>query len=259
MDAESARRFLTRALLLAVGLSGALGCFLYALRVAGAGAGEAATVPYENYLLYVQHYDWVAAPYLQAFRAASICAVCLGPVQLAPRMAKRPGVWIPVVVLAFAIQVTVFNVVVDYMAGTPFLFDVYLVMSWFEPWLMLTLGTVSDGVFGTGGLAFVALATSCAAFFLVRRGRGLFVAAAETVIFLSVCLLLFELGIAEFMPFWWERQVTGFQFTLGVPWLTNSDLFSAAGLSAALSAASRVAYRRLRARRPPTIPEERTR
>ena len=150
-------------------------------------------------------------------------------------------VWIPGLVFLFSIQITIFNSVVNDMTAGNWLYTVYLAMSWFEPWLLVTLASVSPGLYSTGGVAFVALVLSALALFTIRRKRGSWIALAETCLFVSSALLVFELGILEYKSMWWGLWVSQFQFALGIQWLTNSMLYSAATSSAILFACLRLA------------------
>ena len=244
MEATSLRRLLTIVFLGATALFAALGCLLYTAWVSSPGYGYVVE-PYEAYLLYVQHYDWVNAPFLQSFRAASISAVCLVLCQLIPRAAWNWKLWLLGVVFFLALQVAVFNIAVNVIVGTNPFYYLYLAMTWFEPWIIATLAPVSYNLYSTGGVAFAALLASTLALFAARVGKGYPSAAIEGLLFVSASLFLFELTIAEYRGFWWNLQVTDFQFSIGISWLTNSMLYYAAGLCTVILALVRFASSRI--------------
>ena len=204
----------------------AVSCYLYFVWASMPGVDRVLVEPYESFLLYNQHYDWVRASFLQAFRAASVCAVLLGASRLLPRMVDSWKMWVPGLVFLFSFQIAVFNMVVNDMTGTNWLYYAYLVMSWFEPWLVVTLADIGPGLYSTGGVAFIAFAISAVALYTVRRKQGLWVALAETCLFVSTALLVFELGILEYKSAWWDYQVSEFYSAIGIRWLTNHALYS---------------------------------
>jgi hypothetical protein len=134
--------------------------------------------------------------------------------------------WLPGLVFLFSFQIVVFNMVVDDMTGTNWLYNVYLTMSWFEPWLVVSLASVGQGLYSTGGVAVVAFAISAVALYTVRTKQGRWAALVETCLFVSTALFVFELGILEYKSSWWDLQVSEFQYALGVRWLTNHVLWS---------------------------------
>jgi hypothetical protein len=148
-------------------------------------------------------------------------------------------------VFLFAIQITVFNMVVNDMTAGNWLYNVYLAMSWFEPWLVMTLGNIGPGLSSTGGVAFAAFVLSALAMFAIRRKRGFWLALAETCLFVSVALFVFELGILEYKSQWWGFQVSEFQFTMGIPWVTNRILYSLTALCVPLFVCLRLALWRI--------------
>jgi hypothetical protein len=216
------------------------GCILLLEWIRSPSTDGALVTPYESFLLYYEHYDWVAAPFLQAFRVSSISAVFLAASRLIPRIFNSWKVWVPGLVALFAIQVTIFNMVVNVMNGSSTLYGVYLAMSWFQPWLLLTLGDVGSGLYSTGGLALIFFALSTVALFTARRSQGLWTSFVETSLFVSVVLLVFELGILVYMPEWWGLQVSQVQSTIGVPWITNRMLYSLTMLSVPVSCCLRM-------------------
>lgn len=143
-----------------------------------------------------------------------------------PRMVDRWKAWVPRVIFFISMQIVIFNVVVNDMTAHNWLYNAYLAMSWFEPWLLVTLASVTDGFYSTGGVAFVALMLSAVALFAARRAKGLWAAFADVGIFLSISLFVFELGILEYRSMWWNLWVSQFQFTIGMQWLTNHTLYS---------------------------------
>ena len=209
----------------------AIGCLLYTTWSSSPPADRMLSLPFERFLLYADHYDWVRAPFLQAFQAATVCTIFLAFSLLLPRIITGWKTWIPSLVFAFSIQIAFFNAAVNSTTGNDWLYDAYLVMSWSEPWLLVTLADVRAGFYSTGGVAAMALLLAGLALFALRSKRGFRVALLEACLFLTASLFLFELGILEYKPSWWNSQVSYFQFTLGVPWLTNHMLFSSAGLA----------------------------
>jgi hypothetical protein len=224
-------RVLSLFFLVAVAGLVAAGCYLYLVWSSSPQADRTLLLPYENFLLYTEHYDWVQAPFLQAFQAASVCGIFVCISLLLPRMAKAWKVWSVGAVFIISIQIAVFNMVVSTMAGYGWLYSVYLAMSWFEPWLVLTLAGVGDGLYSTGGIAGVAMMSATLALLALRRKHGLAVAILEATLFLCTSLFVFELGIMEYKPTWWDFRVTDVQSSLGIPWLTNHMLFSSVELA----------------------------
>jgi hypothetical protein len=126
------------------------------------------------------------------------------------------------------------------MTGGDWLYYVYLAMSWFEPWLPVTLAGIGPGLYSTGGVAFVALVIAALALFAVRRRQGFWIALSETCLFVSFSLLVFELGILEYKSSWWDLQVSQFQPVADVGWLTNHLLYTMATLCAPVFACLRL-------------------
>jgi len=248
MDTSFARRAST--VMGIISLAGLLvstlvGCYLYLVWSSTPSIDRVLVQPYENFMLYYDHYDWVAAPFLQAFRVASLFAVLLGVSRLLPRMAHSWKVWVPGIVFFFSIQVTVFNAVVNDMTADNWLFDVYLGMSWFEPWLVSTLGRIGPGLTSTGGEALAAFLFAAVALFAARSSQGPWKALVETCLFASGALFLFELGILEYKPEWWNYQVSQVQSGIGLQWFTNPMLYSLTAFSAPFLTAVRLAMWRL--------------
>lgn len=230
----------------------ALGCYLYLVWTSLPSVDRILAEPYESFLLYNQHYDWVRAPFLQAFRAASLCVILLGASRLIPRMVDSWKTWLPGLVFLFSFQIVVFNMVVNDMTGTSWLYYVYLAMSWFEPWLVVTLADIGQGLYSTGGIAVVAFAISAVSLYAVRQKQGPLAALVETCLFISSALFVFELGILEYKSSWWDSQVSEFQYALGIRWLTNHALWSATAVCEPLFICVRLALWRFggsRARR----------
>jgi hypothetical protein len=235
-----ARKVLGPVLLVAMLAFMAAGCYLYVVWASMPSADRVLVAPYESFLLYQEHYDWVQAPFLQAFRLASICAILVGASRLLPRMVDSWKVWVPALVFLLSIQVVIFNVVVNDMTGGDWLYYVYLGMSWFEPWLLVTLAGIGAGLYSTGGVASVALVIAALALFAVRSRRGFWVALSETCLFVSFSLLVFELGILEYRSSWWDLQVSQFQPIADVGWLTNHLLYTMTTLFVPLFACLRL-------------------
>jgi hypothetical protein len=218
-----------------------VGCYLYLVWASTPSIDRALVQPYENFMLYYDHYDWVAAPFLQAFRVASIFAVLLGASRLLPRAAHSWKVWIPGIVFFFSIQVTIFNAVVNDMKADNWLFGVYLTMSWFEPWLVNTLGRIGPGVTSTGGEALAAFLIAAVALLATRSARRPWDALAETCLFASAALFFFELGILEYKSEWWNYEVSQVQSSVGLEWFSNKMLYTLATLCIPFFAALRLA------------------